>query len=82
MMNGVPSVPSALPGVRQPVKMHGMGRVAKIGDPADLAACILEVLDEPDKYRGDIQAIKKAYNPDSIAAEYEKLFQRLMKKGR
>jgi glycosyltransferase involved in cell wall biosynthesis len=82
MMNGVPCVPSALPGVRQPVKMHGMGRVAKIGDPEDLAACILEVLDEPEKYRGDIQAIKKAYKPDSIAAEYEKLFERLSGKGR
>ena len=80
MMNGVPSIPSALPGVRQPVKMHGMGRVAKIGDPADLAACILEVLDEPQKFRGDIESIKKSYNPDSIAAEYEKLFDRLMKK--
>jgi glycosyltransferase involved in cell wall biosynthesis len=82
MMNGVPSVPSALPGVRQPVKMHGMGRVAKIGDPADLAACILEVLAEPQKYQGDIPSIKTTYKPDSIAAEYEKLFQRLMKKGR
>ncbi len=78
MMNGVPTVPSALPGVRQPVLMHGMGRVAKIGDPADLAACLLEVLDEPEKYRGDPAAIKKAYDPDSIAAEYEKLFERLM----
>jgi glycosyltransferase involved in cell wall biosynthesis len=82
MMNGVPSVPSALPGVRQPVKMHGMGRVANIGDPADLAACILQVLDEPEKYRGDTATIKKTYNPDSVAAEYEKLFARLMKKGR
>jgi glycosyltransferase involved in cell wall biosynthesis len=82
MMNGVPSVPSALPGVRQPVLMHGMGRVAKIGEPDDLAACILEVLDEPEKYRGDVAAIKKAYNPDSIAAEYEKLFERLLRKGR
>ena len=80
MMNGVPSVPSALPGVRQPVMMHRMGRVARIGDTADLAECILEVLDEADKYRGDIESIKKAYNPDSIAAEYEKLFERL--KGR
>ena len=78
MMNGVPSVPSALPGVRQPVSMHGMGRVAKIGDSADLAACILEVLSEPNKFRGDIEYIKKAYNPDSIAAEYEKLFAKLM----
>jgi glycosyltransferase involved in cell wall biosynthesis len=62
--------------------MHGMGRVAKIGDPADLAARILEVLDEPQKFRGDIASIKTSYNPDSIAAEYENLFARLMKKGR
>jgi glycosyltransferase involved in cell wall biosynthesis len=82
MMNGVPSVPSALPGVRQPVKMHGMGRVARIGDAAHLAECILEVLDEPGKFRGDVESIKTAYKPDSIAAEYEKLFTRLMKKGK
>jgi len=78
MMNGVPCVASALPGVRQPVMMHGMGRVAKIGDPDDLAACLLEVLDHPDKYRGDTQAIRKTYDPDSVAAEYEKLFEKLM----
>lgn len=82
MMNGVPSVASALPGVRQPVKMHGMGRVARIGDAADLAGCILEVLDEPKKFRGDVELIRKAYKPDSISAEYENLFERLMKKGR
>lgn len=82
MMNGVPCVPSALPGVRQPVTMHGMGRVARIGDSADLAACILAVLDEPDKYRGDVEAIKKAYDPDSVAAEYEKMFKHLRKKGK
>ena len=79
MMNGVPCVASALPGVRQPVKMHGMGRIAKIGDAADLAENILEVLDHPQKYKGDTEAIKKAYDPDSIAAEYEKLFTKLMK---
>ena len=80
MMNGVPSVPSALPGVRRPVQMHGMGLVSQIGDSASLAESILGVLDEPQKYRGDIEAIKKAYEPDSIAQEYEKLFERLMKR--
>jgi glycosyltransferase involved in cell wall biosynthesis len=80
MLNGVRCVPSALPGVRQPVSMHGMGRVAKIGDSADLAEAILEVLNEPEKFRGDIESIKKSYNPDSIAAEYEKLFKGLMRK--
>lgn len=79
MLNGVPSVPSALPGVRQPVKMHGMGVVSEIGNAHSLAKSILEVLDNKEKYRGDIEAIKKAYNPDSIAQEYEKLFERLKK---
>ena len=78
MMNGVPCVPSGLPGVRQPVLMHKMGRVARIGDSDDLAACILEVLNEPRKYRGDVESIKNAYNPDSIAAEYEQMFKKLM----
>ena len=80
MMNGVPSVPSALPGVRQPVLMHGMGCVADIGDPASLAEAIIGVLDEADKYKGDPAEIARQYDPDTIAAEYEKLFERLMKK--
>lgn len=80
MLNGVPSVPSALPGVRQPVKMHGMGVVSEIGNADSLAKSILEVLDNKEKYDGDIESIKKAYNPDSIAQEYEKLFAKLMRK--
>jgi len=77
MLNGVPCVPSALPGVRQPVTMHGMGRVAKIGDSASLAESILEVLSDPQKFRGDVEGLKKSYDPDSIALEYEKLFAKL-----
>jgi len=80
MMNGVPCVASALPGVRQPVSMHGMGRVARIGDAAHLAESILEVLNEPQKFKGDIESIRKSYNPDSVAQEYEKLFSKLMGK--
>jgi glycosyltransferase involved in cell wall biosynthesis len=80
MLNGVPCVPSALPGVRQPVSMHGMGRVAKIGDSASLAESILSVLNDPKKFQGDIESIKKSYDPDSIAQEYENLFAKLMGK--
>jgi glycosyltransferase involved in cell wall biosynthesis len=78
MINGVPSVASDLPGVRQPVKMHGMGRVARIGDAASLAESILEVLSEPRKFRGDVEAIRRTYDPNAVAAEYEKLFQGLI----
>ncbi len=77
MINGVPSVPSALPGVRRPVQMHGMGLVSQIGDPSSLAKSILEVLDDPQKFRGDVDGIRRSYDPDSIAAEYEKLFAKL-----
>ncbi|HTP00670.1 MAG TPA: glycosyltransferase family 4 protein [Anaerolineales bacterium] len=79
MLNGVPCVASALPGVRMPVQMHHAGCVARIGDPASLAEGIIKVLSEPGEYRGDIEAIRKAYDPDSVAAEYEKLFEGLMK---
>jgi glycosyltransferase involved in cell wall biosynthesis len=80
MMNGVPSVPSALPGVRQPVLMHGMGRVAEIGDPSSLAGAILEILGDAKKFKGDPSEIARQYDPDTIAAEYEKLFAKLMKR--
>ena len=79
MMNGVPSVPSALPGVRQPVLMHGMGLVSEIGNSASLAEAILGVLDDAEKYKQDPSEIARQYDPESVAIEYEKLFARLMK---
>jgi len=80
MMNGVPSVPSALPGVRQPVKMHNMGVVSEIGNAESLAISILEVLDHKEKYRGNPEFIKEVYDPDTIAQEYERLFENLKRK--
>jgi len=82
MLNGVPSVPSALPGVRQPVLMHGMGRVAEVGDPASLAEAIIGVLNEADSLKCDLPALASQYDPDSIAAKYEELFEKLMEKKR
>jgi glycosyltransferase involved in cell wall biosynthesis len=74
MINGVPSVASNLPGVRQPVRMHGMGRVVPIGDSKALAEAILAVLAEKSGYTADPQQIAAQYLPDSVAVEYEKLF--------
>lgn len=79
MLHGVPCVASALPGVRMPVQMHGTGCVARIGDPASLAEGIIKVVSRPEDYRGDVAAIRKAYDPDSVAAEYEQLFESMMK---
>ena len=78
MMNGVACVPSALPGVRRPVQMHNMGIVSQIGDSQSLADSIIKILENPETYRGDVNKIKTAYNPDSVAQEYEKLFAKLI----
>ena len=77
MMNGVPVVASNLPGVRQPVKMTGMGEIAEIGDAESLAEAILKVLDNPEAYRGDPEAIRAQFAPERTAAAYEALFERL-----
>jgi glycosyltransferase involved in cell wall biosynthesis len=78
MMNGVPCVASALPGVRQPVLTTGMGQVVPIGDSTALAYALLEIFAEPDKYRRDPAEIARPYAPDLVAARYEKLFERLL----
>ncbi|HEY5983195.1 MAG TPA: glycosyltransferase family 4 protein [Anaerolineales bacterium] len=80
MLNGVPCVASALPGVRMPVQMHGTGRVAKIGDAASLAQGILEVLGEPRRFRGEVETIRRAYDPDAVAEQYERLFEELLRR--
>jgi glycosyltransferase involved in cell wall biosynthesis len=78
MMNGVPSVASDLPGVRQPVKLHGMGRIIPIGDAQALAESLIEVLKYPEKFRGDPNTIEQTYLPDAIALEYENLFGQIL----
>ncbi len=78
MMNGVPCVASDLPGVRQPVKLHGMGRIIPIGDAQALAESLIEVLKFPEKFSGDPKAIEQTYLPDAIALEYENLFDQIL----
>jgi glycosyltransferase involved in cell wall biosynthesis len=78
MMNRIPCIASALPGVRRPVQMHGMGKVVPIGDPAALSEALLDVINQKDRYHCDIVALAHQYDPDTVAAEYEKLFGRLL----
>lgn len=74
MMNGVPSIASDLPGVRQPVLMHDMGCIIPIGNSLALAEALLKVLKQRDIYRHSPQEMINTYLPDRIASEYEALF--------
>jgi glycosyltransferase involved in cell wall biosynthesis len=83
MLCGAPSIASALPGVRQPVLMTGMGEVVPIGDSAALAEAVIRVLNDRTKYtrpRSDIEAL---FSTSRTAELYEKLFEELLaqKKG-
>jgi len=78
MMNGVPSVASNLPGVRQPATRHEMGAVVPIGDADGLASALLDIFADPATYQRDPQHIAQQYVPDQIAEEYEKMFTKML----
>ena len=73
MMNGVRSITSDLPGVRQPVKVHRMGSIFPIGDADALARGILHALQNPQLIQ-EANTDFSAYDPDTTAAAYERLF--------
>jgi glycosyltransferase involved in cell wall biosynthesis len=80
MMNNVPCVTSSLPGVRRPVQMHQMGKIVPIGEVPALAQALVEVLGDKQKYNCDPTELRHTYDPDTVASEYEALFEKLRKK--
>ena len=83
MLCGAPSVASALPGVRQPVLMTGMGEIVPIADSAALAEAVVRVLDDKAKYTRPRADIEGLFSTPRTAELYEKLFEELLarKKG-
>jgi glycosyltransferase involved in cell wall biosynthesis len=81
MVSGTPVVATDLPGVRQPVNMTGMGIVVAPGDPHALSTAILEILDHPDRFRKNGDQVKRKFSPSVIAAEYVKVFEKVMDHG-
>lgn len=76
-MHGVPSIASNLPGVRQPVRQHQMGRIIPIGDAQALAQVVVEIAEKPADYDGTPNQIRQVYQPEAIAIQYEALFEKL-----
>ncbi len=78
MLNGVPSIASNLPGVRQPVLQTGMGEIAPVGDAGGLADAILKVLDNREDYVRPREEIEARFSTEKTVVEYEALFQRML----
>jgi glycosyltransferase involved in cell wall biosynthesis len=81
MACGTPVVASDLPGVRQPTAMTGMGLVVAPRSPAALAEGILQVFENPGRYRGDPEAVAQRFSPGKIAEQYEELYQGMLTRG-
>jgi glycosyltransferase involved in cell wall biosynthesis len=76
MLCGVPSVASNLPGVRQPVRLTGMGEIAAIGDAGDLAVQLLKVLENPAAYRKEFRVIRQTFDLERTVTHYEDIYRR------
>jgi glycosyltransferase involved in cell wall biosynthesis len=74
MLCGVPVVASNLPGVRQPTRLTGMGEIAHIGDAADLARRLLQILQAPERYRRSADEIRAVFPPARTIDFYESLY--------
>jgi len=79
MMHGVPSVASDLPGVRQPVLLHRMGKIVPIGDSKALAEGIIDVFGHKSDHFSNPEDLKDIYLPDTVARQYEVLFRTIQK---
>ena len=77
MLSGTPVVASDLPGVRVPVRENGMGRVVPPGDPAALAAALVEVIRKRGSYVRPRGEVESRFSFARMADEYESLFERL-----
>lgn len=74
MLCGTPVIASNLPGVRMPVKMTGMGEIAKVGEPQDLANKINIVLDNRKKYTKGRKQAKKIFDIEIFKRAYTEIF--------
>ena len=77
MIAGTPVVASDISGVREAVRVTGMGQLVPPRDAAALARAIVSVLREPQRYLRPSDEIRRLFDPDSTAAFYEQLFSEL-----
>lgn len=78
MICGTPVISTDMPGVRQPVRLTGMGRIVPPRNAAALSQALIEILDHPSGYSGDEQSVKNRFSPNVIAEQYETLFNQLL----
>ena len=78
MLAGTPVVASDIPGVREAVRVTGMGELVPPRDEQALARAIVAVLQERDSYVRPANEIRALFDSRKTAAFYEELFAQLV----
>jgi glycosyltransferase involved in cell wall biosynthesis len=80
MLSGCPVVATNLPGVREPIRMTGMGEVVPIKDARALADGIVKVLQNREKYVRPREQVAEMFAIERTVSAYEKLFAELQRR--
>jgi glycosyltransferase involved in cell wall biosynthesis len=75
MTSGTPVVASDLPGVRVPVQLTGSGLIVPPGDAGALASALIEILQDPKRFRGKPKKLVSISTPEAVAERYERIFE-------
>jgi glycosyltransferase involved in cell wall biosynthesis len=73
MLSGTPVVSTDIPGAREPVRVTGMGEIARPRDSLALAKSMAAVLRDRDTYLRSRQAIESVFNFEKTLTTYEGL---------
>jgi glycosyltransferase involved in cell wall biosynthesis len=74
MLCGTPVVASALPGVREPIGVTGMGKVVAPRDEPALAETLVEVISNRERYIKPREEIEKIFSVDATVDAYEQIY--------
>jgi glycosyltransferase involved in cell wall biosynthesis len=78
MLSGTPVVASDLPGVREAVRSTGMGEVVPPADPAALAAALVRVIQQRQRYVRSRAQVAQTFDMAQSVRQYEALFAELI----
>jgi glycosyltransferase involved in cell wall biosynthesis len=80
MLSGTPVVASNLPGVREPVRVTGMGEIVPARDARALAEAIIHVIENRAHYIRPRAEIEELFAIERTVKKYEELFEELLKR--
>ncbi len=75
MLCGTPVIASDIPGVRQPVRMTGMGQIVPPRDALALADAVTRVLDDRERYTRPRKEIAAVFDVERTVDQYERMFE-------